>query len=171
MPRKTVHERFWEKVTILGPDDCWVWNAGLNSYGYGKFHIIVEGKTKTDPASRAAYRLSRTYDPDRPLYLPDWLSVCHTCDNRVCCNPSHLFLGTNAENCADRAQKKRGKPLKFVTTETVEKLRNEYFDPNKIITITKLAALYGLPRHQVSDIIRGRRRATDPGPTSRGQAA
>lgn len=82
-------KQFWTYVEILGTDDCWEWQNGLSD-GYG--HVWIDGKKiKT---RRLVYTL--TYGP-----IPDGLLVCHTCDNRKCCNPKHLFLGTHEDNARE----------------------------------------------------------------------
>ncbi len=92
-----VAERFWPKVAITAnPDKCWEWQVGLFSNGYGNFNI--GGKHK--PASRVAWEL--TYGA-----IPDGLWILHTCDNRKCCNPRHLFLGTSNDNTQDMVKKGR----------------------------------------------------------------
>lgn len=101
--KKTIEERFWSKVDKNGPampgmeSCCWVWTNGARNHdGYGKF--TATGKTKI--ASRAAWEFSK--GP-----IPVGMCVCHRCDNPPCCNPAHLWLGTNAQNISDRDVKKR----------------------------------------------------------------
>lgn len=85
---------FWARVDIRGPNDCWLWKGGLKSKGYGNF-----GHNKS--AHRYAYE--QTYGPAlKPC-------ICHHCDNPPCCNPAHLFEGTNADNVADRVRKGRSR--------------------------------------------------------------
>lgn len=87
--------RFWRKVDVRGPDDCWPWLAAVNGGGYGCFDIRG--------GSYRAARVSMAIDGRDPLEL----CACHTCDNPPCCNPSHLFTGTVAHNNADMVAKGR----------------------------------------------------------------
>ncbi len=90
-------KRFWKKVNILHdfPEKCWEWKAGKLFRGYGCFNI----KYRIIQASRASYILTHKLIPDEEIF------VCHSCDNPPCCNPAHLFLGTNASNIADAVSK------------------------------------------------------------------
>jgi HNH endonuclease len=98
VPTREDEVRFWSRVKILGPDDCWEWqgNCRGRTVQYGLFTI----KSKNTPAHRVAYTLVKGE-------IPDGLSVCHECDNGKCCNPNHLWLGTIADNNRDRHEKGR----------------------------------------------------------------
>lgn len=91
-----IEDRFWSKVDRRGPDECWIWTAAKMGKGYGK--VYYQGRLTG--AHRVSYELAN--EP-----IGDGLFVCHRCDNPPCCNPAHLFLGTNAENAHDAASKGR----------------------------------------------------------------
>lgn len=92
---RTAVDRFWEKVDRRGPDDCWEWKYP-ESRGYGRFRW----KGKRTGAHRVAYEIA-----NGPI--PEGMVVCHRCDNPMCCNPDHLFVGTDADNMRDKASKGR----------------------------------------------------------------
>lgn len=91
--------RFWARV-VVAEDGCWLWTGGKNKRGYGVYREITGRKGKTILAHRFAYR-------ERVGPIPKGLCVLHTCDAPACCNPSHLWLGTRADNNADKKAKGR----------------------------------------------------------------
>ncbi|MCJ2077799.1 HNH endonuclease [Methylobacterium sp. E-016] len=88
--------RFWAKVDVRGPDDCWPWTAGTDRAGYGKL--------KVDGRDVGAHRISCEI-ADGPI--PAGLSVLHSCDNPPCCNPSHLKPGTGRRNLVEAVERGR----------------------------------------------------------------
>ena len=93
----TVRERLFLRLREE-PDGCWVWLGAKNSHGYGL--LAVNGRPV--PTHRLAFELANGE-------IPGGKSVCHRCDTPACCRPSHLFLGTHAENMADRNAKGRAR--------------------------------------------------------------
>jgi hypothetical protein len=115
--------RFWSKVKIGNPDECWEWQGKVGNSGYGRFW--VDGNLIT--ASRVAYSLANDID------LPIDILVCHTCDNRKCINPSHLFLGTHKDNNQDAIKKGRRIP-EFINRN---KTPTAKLNPEQVLQIRK----------------------------------
>src|SRR6185503_17639450 len=95
-PRISISERFWSGVMIRSKNECWPWSRSCHRKGYGQFAI---GRKKIE-THRVAWILSNGK-------IEGELCVLHKCDNPPCCNPSHLFLGTLADNNKDMMEKGR----------------------------------------------------------------
>lgn len=146
---------FWATVDRAG--DCWPWRGYRLPKGYGRWRHIL--------AHRIAWML--THGP-----IPVGFHVLHHCDHPWCCNPEHLWLGTNRDNIADRVNKGRSPrgaihwtardPLRVatgervhgarLTTAMVTAIRREYV-PRKV-TVYMLADQYGTTPGHVSNIVR-----------------
>lgn len=91
-------QRFWRKINKLSPSECWPWTGATNTRGYGKFRV----NKKLYYATRMVWFLAHGAQPDG-------LGLLHKCDNPICCNPDHLFLGSRADNVADMTSKRRNR--------------------------------------------------------------
>lgn len=153
LPRALDH--FWDKVAIGPEDSCWNWTAAFkgtaDSAGtrYGSFTHYVDGRPIRTSSHRIAWSL--TNGP-----VPDGLLVCHRCDNRACCNPRHLFLGTHVDNVADMCRKGRhshgeGHPKSPLTESDVRSIRVRAADGE---TYGRLAREFGINRVNIMKIVR-----------------
>lgn len=143
-------DRFWEKVNIGLPDECWEWTAYRNQDGYGMIHIS-RGVTH---AHRVAWELA-----NGPI--PQDMSVCHHCDNPSCCNPDHLYVGTQADNMQDMSKRGRGvypdtrgenHGLSKLTEHDVREIRRLRSEEGW--TLRQLAAAFSVSESTVSVVAR-----------------
>jgi len=145
--RRPLEERFWEKVDKRNPDQCWEWTGARDQQGYGSIRPFRK-------ASRASWVIHFGS-------IPDGMYICHRCDNPSCVNPSHLFLGTNADNLRDMRAKGRaynpGTPgeknvsAKLTEIEVTE-IRSRY--ANGEGSHSQLAAHYGVSSSLIGQIIK-----------------
>jgi len=140
--------RFWAKVEKSS--GCWNWQSAKNDSGYGIFWYLGR--------QRGAHRISyeMTYGD-----IGNGICVLHKCDNRLCVRPDHLFLGTNADNVADRDAKGRQvTPCKDshwnakLTSAAVATIRSEYAQGG--VSYRQLAKRFNVDKSAIGHIVRGR---------------
>lgn len=140
-----VIDRFNLKWKINRVTGCWEWTASQIGKGYGQYRL------KDGEGSGYAHRVSwLIYKGD----IPDGKYVCHRCDNRICVNPDHLWLGTCADNQSDMARKARAlrgerNPCAKLTEDQVRKIR-QLLDEG--LPQTQIAEMFGIQQMQVSRI-------------------
>lgn len=142
-----IDKRFWARVDQSGGNDaCWPWLGCKMPNGYGK----VGRRGKTWLAHRYAYQ----------YYRDSWqadLCVCHICDNRICCNPAHLFVGTQNDNLADmtaKGHRPRGDTHvnAKLSAEKVTRIRRFAY---KGVSGKALANVFGVSRSVISNVLSG----------------
>lgn len=88
--------KFWGRVERGSETECWPWLSSKSKLGYGKMSI-----------GRKHIRANRFALVASGIEIPENMCACHTCDNPSCCNPNHLWIGSQADNQKDRAAKGR----------------------------------------------------------------
>jgi len=156
MARALTLDRYWSKVEVCGPDECWPWTGGTKAQGYGIFfvqHSRWKGKRWVG-AHVFAYILATKEDvPDRRD--PPHYGVLHRCNNPPCCNARHLYLGTAVQNSADMLAAGRDVGKRRLTAQDYDDIlaRTEAGD-----RIKDVAEAYGVNASHVSNIKAGRGR-------------
>lgn len=141
---------FYTKLSEVKENGCIEWTDRLNKDGYGK--RIVNGLSVR--AHREAYEIVNGK-------IPDGMKVLHSCDNRKCVNPKHLFLGTDDDNMKDKVRKgrqargeKNGRS-RFSDKQVLE-IRDMYKNGSKQVDIAKI---FNTSQGAISNIIVGRSRS------------
>lgn len=150
MSRLSTDARFMKYVEKDGAGGCWNWTGGISDDGYGNFWM----NNKTVRAHRYSFVRWNKYG----LTFDDIEGgvVCHDCDNPLCINPDHLWIGTCDDNSKDMKLKNRAATgekhgCAKLTVEDVLEIRNRY--SRRGITQIQLSNEYGISNATISDII------------------
>ena len=153
---KTLQERFDSKYEIVEPGGCWVWTAGVKSKNYG---VIRDENGVMQLAHRMSWELHNGKIPYRDGY--HGMCVLHRCDNPLCVNPDHLFLGSIADNAADMVSKNRSPNNKGMLNPNVKLTDGDIVTIRLLAKTTsnyKLAKLFRVGFTQIGRIVRGEQR-------------
>jgi hypothetical protein len=163
-PHPSLREVLYRGFTAAEGDDCWEWHRHIAADGYG--HVGVPGERKVIGAHRASWIVH-----NGPI--PTGLFVCHTCDNRRCVRPDHLFLGTHLDNMRDKVAKGRHVTSRGeqhgnakITDEQVRQIRARWrrgARPHNRTgsSVQELAREFGITERYVGELVRMEsRRAT-----------
>ena len=152
--RNSARARSWETQIaehleqFSDPDVCWSWTGALNNRGYGVIVACLDYRRHRMLTHRAAYIV-------RHGAILNGLCVLHRCDNPPCCNPAHLFLGTQADNIHDMIAKGRegfrGERQRHakLTDEIVRNIRAS------TETQSMMSRRLGVSRRTIGDVLAG----------------
>ena len=156
--RQSAERRLLSALKRNRSNGCWEWQRHRNTRGYGTMR--PSGRKSMTLAHRISYALFCAPVPDK-------MFVCHRCDNPACCNPTHLFLGTQADNMADMKAKGRARCLvgedswfSKLTEQDVIEIRRRYAAGESGAEIGKD---YGLTYNGIWTLATGRAWAHVPG--------
>jgi len=145
--KKTTKEKFEDKI-FYSPDGCWLWTGYTTKLNYGEV-IINYKKVRTHRASYMIYKGE----------IPEGIFVCHHCDNPLCVNPDHLFLGTQLDNMRDMI--KKGRRVIATSEKKSKKINRDdatfIVSMKGIIPSMELAKKYNMSQSSISRIQRGDR--------------
>ena len=158
MAKRKVFADVWELVSKGEPNQCWEWLGCKNSTGYGSITI----SQKVYSAHRIVFALTNPglIEMTAPKDKKAKQFILHKCDNRLCCNPSHMSLGNYADNNKDAALKGRSNAPKGAEHKKA-KLTQEQADMIRKIhapglTYVQIGKMFDIHANNVSRIVRNK---------------
>lgn len=145
----TIEQRFEAQYIPEPNSGCWIWFGPSDEFGYGRFR---QGASKIR-GHRLSYELANGS-------IPNGTNVLHRCDMSCCVNPDHLWLGTTADNNADRDSKGRTAWGTKLHSKLTEQQVHEIRD--RAGTQREIAKLYGVSHNIIGRIKRGEKWANLP---------
>jgi hypothetical protein len=145
MTRKSTPEDFWARVVgnRSQRNGCWNWSGAKNSTGYGT--VMYQGKPTT--AHRlAAFLTGLVETTDAPRDKRSTGFILHNCDNRLCCNPSHMKVGTYAENQLDAYARRRRKAYRGETHSNAKQTRES-------VSLIRDMSVHGISQEDIAALL------------------
>ncbi len=147
-----IRQRLWSKITIKSKEECWLWR---------NLEYKLIKKRPTLIINKVSYLASRLIYFLHYKENPGILHVCHSCNNKICCNPNHLYLATNEQNVLDAH---RDGLMPDISGELNIFAKLTDWDVNKIRELWKtgeytqkqLAYLFDISRSQIPSIVSGK---------------
>lgn len=153
---RPIEERLWRHVDQRGPTlipelgECWIWIGATDKKNYGKIQAGTFAAPRLVQTHRVSYEIA--YGP-----IPTGSNVLHRCDNPPCLRPTHLFVGTYADNARDKVAKGRqirgeNHPAAKLTNEQVREIRSLDWE---VTSPGAVAKRYGVSYFTIRKILRG----------------
>lgn len=141
--RECFKNEFWKKVKIRKPNQCWNWTGAQTGSPGSRYGVVIYNGEHV-----GSHRLAYFFAKGQFLKQYD---VCHSCDNTICCNPAHLFLGTASINGKDARNKHRLGTVQKISLKQANEIKRSHKGGKY------LAIKYGLTESQISRIKNGSR--------------
>jgi len=161
-------ERFWQRVDDADGDanQCWEFQGHVANHGYGNYWYISETQLDAEGKPRkryiTAHRFSALIEPRIGTKInAQGACVIHHCDNKICVNPNHLTVGTQADNMQDMIAKGRSNYTIYegeangrskLTEQAVREIRSLY-QPG-VVTCKQLGEQYGVTEDAVRYVLK-----------------
>lgn len=143
--KKNVLQDVWKNVKIKRSDECWEWTKYKLKNGYGEMGI-----------NNKVYLVHRIVYEQIYGYIPDGLYILHKCNNPSCCNPKHLYLGTQKDNMKQMSED--GRSARGEKSSSAKLKVEDVLEIRKLYSTEKyyhweLGEMFGVSRQQITKIL------------------